>query len=159
MCAIRAIALSAAALMAGHAVMADIIPLPPDTPLCAAPVLQDVDASAALRDCALLSTRACEAENGFVICASLETAYWESVMASEVTAHLRAHAAYDARLPGLQGVGSAVMDAQAAWQAYAEAQCDLVMAINSPGSGEMPSGAYCLLHMTVDRIIELREMP
>ncbi|NSX55873.1 lysozyme inhibitor LprI family protein [Parasulfitobacter algicola] len=147
-------------ILIGHSAQAD---LPPPFPLATQSCVQQhsgLDANPTkLRDCFLLSTRECEAEEPFVICASRELEYWNGVMAQDVIKVAGYGTEMEKETPLEYSFTQAVLNSQTAWEAYRDAQCHAVMKSMFGGSGEGPSEVYCLLETTVERVIALRKMP
>ena len=56
------------------------------------------------------------------------------------------------------GIGNALRDAQRAWIAYRDAECGLAYARWQDGSMRVIVAANCLMTMTAQRAIELRDM-
>nr|WP_272874404.1 lysozyme inhibitor LprI family protein [Pseudaestuariivita rosea] len=135
---------------------------PPPSPQTSQTCVQDNsginDDPTKLRDCFLLSTRECEAEEPFVFCASRELEYWNGLMAQDLVRLMQMGAEYDQDTPYEYSFSQSVLASQTAWETYRDAQCHMVMKSMFGGSGEGPEQVRCLLETTVDRVIALRKM-
>lgn len=92
---------------------------------------------------------------GIGMCIQSETAAWDAILNREyqsVRAAFQGRAAQGVPLPDL------LRDAQRAWIAYRDAECGLAYARWADGSIRTIVGANCMMVMTAQRALELRDM-
>lgn len=88
---------------------------------------------------------------GTAMCIMAERAVWDDLLNTEYKA-LRAEF-----LARGEGLNDKLLEAQRAWIAYRDAECDLDYAIWERGTIRQIVGANCDLQMTAARAIELRD--
>jgi len=108
--------------------------------------------------CLGAASNACQQTNastlGISLCIQAETAVWDSLLNREYQARQSQFSAQDPA----GGIGNALRDAQRAWIVYRDAECGLAYARWQDGSMRVIVAANCLMTMTAQRAIELRDM-
>ena len=92
---------------------------------------------------------------GISMCIQSETAAWDAILNREyqaVRAQFQGRTAQGVPLPNI------LRDAQRAWIAYRDAECGLAYARWADGTIRSIVGANCLMTMTAQRTLELRDM-
>lgn len=89
-------------------------------------------------------------------CLLREAAAWERVLDTSLAALAERVALRDAASVPAGVAGEALSRAQAAWEAYAEAECGYAYALWGEGSFRQVAGADCRLNVNARRAIQLR---
>ncbi|MEM7075612.1 MAG: lysozyme inhibitor LprI family protein [Pseudomonadota bacterium] len=113
-------------------------------------------------DCIGAATEACTAlpgggtTLGISQCLSMETAAWDKILNQQYTLTRGHFTAFDdGGDPPLQ---QSLLQAQRAWIAFRDAECGFAYDRNRQGTIRVIVGANCLLRLTAQRAIELRDM-
>ncbi len=141
-----------AILVLSQPAFAEAPQFPQDTQVCVRAAAQSDADPATLKDCALRSTRACQAREPFVSCAEREMEFWRGLLDQTLASFLGA-AAQDHDRPHL---ADALSRSQKAWEIYVEAHCHAVERAMLGGSGAAPEELSCQLNHIVARIIALQ---
>ena len=89
-------------------------------------------------------------------CLLREAAAWERVMETSLAALSERVALHDAASEPAGAAADALVRAQSAWEAYAEAECGYAYALWGDGSFRQVAGADCRLNTVARRAIQLR---
>ena len=92
---------------------------------------------------------------GIVQCIQAETKVWDDLLNEEYSA---VRAMFKVRSAGGINLGEKLLQAQRAWIAYRDAECELSYARWQEGSIRSVVFANCMMVMTAGRAIELRDM-
>ncbi len=92
---------------------------------------------------------------GVVACVQAETAVWDRFLNRE---YKTTRAQLDQADSGQPPVSEALLAAQRAWIAYRDAECSLAFERNRGGTIRSVAAASCLMRMTAQRSLELRDM-
>ncbi|WP_306131110.1 lysozyme inhibitor LprI family protein [Roseovarius sp. MMSF_3350] len=92
---------------------------------------------------------------GIVACVQAETAAWDGFLNREYKA---TRAQVDQFDTGHPPVSEALLTAQRAWIAFRDAECSLAYERNRGGTIRSVAAASCLMRMTAQRALELRDM-
>lgn len=97
-----------------------------------------------------------QTNSGIAVCISAETAVWDEILNAEYKATRAGLRARD----GSDGTALAdgLRDAQRAWIAFRDSECDLTYALWEGGSVRGIAYANCLMVMTAERSLALRDM-
>ncbi len=125
--------------------------------------------TAALKDCIGAMSGNCMAKEdqgettyGMATCTSSETEVWDGFLNNEyrqTMTYFKVQDMDEAELfPEFANRANALKKAQRAWLVYRDAACDLEYALPGAGSIRQLTGTGCMLQMTAERTIELKQM-
>jgi uncharacterized protein YecT (DUF1311 family) len=99
---------------------------------------------------------------GMSMCMAAETELWDGVLNAEYRETMDFAKAMDADeaqlFPEFAGRAEALREAQRAWVAFRDAECRLAYAQWGSGSMRHIAGSECMMRMTAERALELRDM-
>lgn len=116
---------------------------------------------AGVPDCVGDAANRCQAQPGgsttigIVGCLQAETAAWDTILNRE---YKTTRAQLDQFDSGQPPVSEALLAAQRAWIAYRDAECSLAFERNRTGTIRSVAAGACMLQMTAQRSLELRDM-
>lgn len=130
---------------------------------------ESADDAAARAACIGVTSGACmsgeeggETTIGMSMCMQTETELWDGVLNAEYRETMDFMKAMDAdeaeSFPEFAVRAETLRDAQRAWIAFRDAECALAYAQWGAGSMRHIAGSECMMRMTAERALELRDM-
>lgn len=129
---------------------------------------EDADGSEAKQQCIGALSGACMSEEdggettlGMSMCNNAEAEYWDKLLNEEYRETMVWAKASDQDdqeyFPGFANRANALRDAQRAWIAFRDAECALDYAVWGAGSMRHIAGTGCIMTLTAERTIQLRQ--